>query len=564
MQTRYFILGITFIILVGYLNITRHDFINCDDNINIYENPYFHPINLSNTLHFWTSTYEHLYIPLTYTVWAMESKISNALTSESTGRRDNSHIFHTANLIIHILNAIMIFTILNLLVRNKWAACVGALLSALHPVQVETVAWASGLKGLLSSTFSLMAIWSFILYSSRFGSQDESLRARTKFYFMLTHLFFLLAMLAKPSAIMITVVLFIVGYLLFEKPLKQCVKEQFSLVIIGIPFIIVTKLSQPNLEISTITPLLKRPLIVGDTFFFYFSKLVYPFALGPDYGRTPQLVLQSSWIYFTGTLPFIIAAIILWRYRGQWPLAAIGIFLAPLLPVSGVIPFNFQNISTTADRYVYFSMFGPSLALAWFLAKYRDRRLLYICLCAIFCLGIRTFAQTRYWRNSITLFEHALSVNPNSWLSHNNLGLAFQEQGRYPEALRHYQEAVQLNPNSYVAYVNLGVLAMLDQKYVRAVEYYSKAIKLNPSSAKPHNNLANVYQKMGYYEKAIDHYNRALSLSPQFAGAIYNNIGSLRELQGGIEEAIYYYQKALAMNPNLVQARMNLERLMAQ
>jgi hypothetical protein len=163
MKIRYFISGITLITLIVYMGVTKHDFINYDDDVNIYNNPYFHPVNLSNTLHFWKSTYEHLYIPLTYTVWAIEGKFSNALTSTSTERKLNPRVYHTTNLIIHILNVLIVFAILCLLVENNWAACAGALLFSLHPIQVETVAWASGLKGSLSSLFSLMAIWSFIV-----------------------------------------------------------------------------------------------------------------------------------------------------------------------------------------------------------------------------------------------------------------------------------------------------------------------------------------------------------------------------------------------------------------
>jgi len=548
---------------LAYSNIPSHEFTCYDDDINIYENPYFHPINLDNTLHFWRHTYEHLYIPVSYTAWAAMGKLSNFFALRQEGQVFDPHIYHTANLVVHLLNGLVVFLLLLHLVKNHWAACAGALLFALHPVQVETVAWASGFRDVLSGLFSLVAMWCFVV-SATGGGQNEKLGCPPRRYYVYALFFFLCAMLSKPSAVVIPAVLFIFAYIIFTKPVKHSIKEVLPFCMIAVPLVVITKLSQPDVQMSFAPSFMQWPLILGDTLTFYVSKLAWPLMLGPDYGRTPLKVLESSSVYVTGTIPFALLGIVLWRYRKPLGLAAIGIFLISVLPVSGVIPFNFQNISTTADRYLYFAMFAPSLAVAWILSVHRSKALLYLCLCGILLLGMRTSFQARYWQNSRALFEHALAVNPNSSISHNNLGLDLYKQRRYEEAFKHFKRAVALNPRHDAAYVNLGVLAAMKNDQEAALEYYSKALERNPAHGRAHNNMANVYVKTGRYAEAMQHYTKALSLVPQLAPGIYFNMGVLYEQQGRTKEALDYYDKAFRLNPNFSDAQENRQRLMQQ
>ena len=563
MKIFYCLIVIIVLTTLAYCSVPSNEFTRYDDDINIYENPYFYPINLDNTLHFWKHTYEHLYIPVSYTAWAALGRLSNFFARSQEGQVFNPHIYHSANLVVHVLNALVVFVLLLHLVKNHWAACAGALLFALHPVQVETVAWASGFRDVLSGLFSLVAIWCFIVYATG-DPRNEKSGCPPRRYYVYALCFFLCAMLAKPSAVVIPAVLFILAYIIFTKPVKQSIKEALPFCVIAVPLVVTTKLSQPDAQMSFAPSFVQWPLILGDTLTFYVSKLVWPLMLGPDYGRTPLKVLESSWVYVTGTVPFALLGVVLWRYRRPLAMAAIGIFLIAVLPVSGVVPFNFQNISTTADRYLYVAMFGPSLAVAWGLSVYKGRALLYLCFCGILLLGMRTFFQATYWQNSRSLFEHALTVNPNSSIAHNNLGVEFYKQRRYEEAFKHFKRAVALNPGHDAAYVNLGVLAAMKNDQGAALEYYSKALERNPAHGRAHNNMANAYVKTGRYEEAMKHYNKALSLVPELAPGIYFNMGVLYEQQGQTKEALDYYVKAFRLNPNFGEAQENHQRLMQQ
>ena len=342
-----------------------------------------------------------------------------------------------------------------------------------------------------------------------------------------------------------------------------------------------------------IIPLWARTAIAADALAFYLGKLLWPVNLGPDYGRSPQVVWQHGWWLVTGSVPVLLGLGLWWRRR--WgsgiSLGAI-VFTGAVLPVLGWVPFFFQGYSTVADRYVYLAMLGPALAVGWIVLRVQSVPLLFIMtgLC-LGLLGWQSGQQVQIWQSTMTLFTHALQVNPESALAHNKVGTVLAVQGRLVEAMTHYSQALRLNPHYATVYNNCGLVLLQQGQTEEAIAYYTKALELkpdfiaaysnlgfalaeqgrldeavaqyhqalqhNPQAAEVHYNLGNVLRRQGQLEQALTHYTRAVQLKPGWAEA-HNNLGSTLDDLGRTPEAIAHYQQALAQQPAFAEAYNNL------
>jgi len=586
MYHRYlFVLFLIVITLAVFWRVQDHEFV-WDDHRNIAENPYLNPVTFPNVLRFWQEPYRNLYIPVTYTVWATMTRFAPLRTTDGGGKELDPRLFHRTNLTFHLLSVLVVFGILSILVRNDWAACCGALLFALHPVQVETVAWVTGLKDVLSGFLSLVAVWQYLVYASARATDTKgesgkhaetwveekgalSLKGKT-FHYALGTLAFMLAMLSKPSAVVVPVVAWVLDYWVLGRSMRQSAVALIGWIVLAMPFIVLAKWAQSDSGLDFVTPLWARPLVLGDAVAFYLYSLALPLWLGPDYGRTPELILRQGWIYITWIVPFSLAVLLwLWRDQRPWLVASVGIFVIGILPVSGLVPFVFQKVSTVADRYLYVSMLGPALGLAFLLSQ--RRRLLpvgVVCLVILGFLGIKSAMQTRYWQSTYTLFNHALRVNPNSWTGHNNLGVWLASQGKLEEAIQHYHEVFRIDPNYVKAYHNLGNALLSQGKLEEAIGQYRQALRINPaySSSMLHNNLGIALAEQGRIKEAIGHFREGLRKDPTHPNNawVHTNLGNLLVIQGEFEMAIEHYRVALKLVPELAEAHERLGRLLTQ
>ena len=546
-QKHYLLLLLAIITLIVFSRVPGHEFVSWDDRDHVYENPYMNPVTSSSILHFWKKPHD---FALTYTFWAIQAKFAKTATQDSVGSTLNPHIFHIFNLIFHILSVLIVFLILKILFKHNWAAFGGALFFAIHPVQVESVAWVTGLKDVLSGFLSLMAVWQYILYVKRSNKQ---------LHYILSAVLFILAMTAKPTAVIVPVVILILDYWFFKRPLKKSIILLIGWVIISLPMIILAVSGQPTVRMKYIAPLWARLFIVGDTIFFYLYKLVLPFSLGIDYGRSPELVIKHGWVFFTWLIPFGLV-VLLWlnRKRKPWLLISAGIFITSILPVSGLVPFLFQNFSTVADRYIYFAMLGPVFALTWFFSRnWRKKPIIIISFLILILLGMRCWDQTRYWENSSILFKRGLDVNFNSSDSHYNLGVVLVKQGKNKEAITCYSNAIRIKPDFVQVYNNMGLVLEKLKRYKEAISYYSNAIRLKPGFSKVYNNMGLVLYRQGKYEEAVACYLKAIRLNPAYTIALFN-MGVALEKQGKYISAMTYYSEALQIKPGFYQASCNL------
>jgi len=566
---------LVFVTLAVFRPVIGHQFLAYDDSVNVYKNPYFQARSLDNLLHFWRYPYEGLYAPLTYTLWALTAWAPALLSADpSAAVAPDPRLFHSLNLLLHLLSVLVVWRILGLLLRRtklagtrtavdgnslplEWAACGGALLFAIHPIQVEPVAWATGLKDVLFGLLSLGAVWHYMRYVDTRMQPGTGRPSRARLHYGLATGAFVLALLAKPTAVVLPLIVWLLTAWGWRRSWREQIAGLSVWVIIAVAWGFLTRWLQPGTSLAFEPPLWARPLIAGDAVFFYLYKLVLPLRFGPDYGRTPQVVLEHGWLFLTGLVPFALAGW-LWlkRKKLSWLVTAAGVFVAGLLPVAGLISFDFQRYSTVADRYVYLAMLGPAIALAWGLTRPKKK---IVAICGAIVLGLfllRSAWQIPYWNDTLTFFKHALQVNSNSHLAHNNMGFALTKQGKDVAAIRHYKEALRLEPESSLTHLNLGNAMARQGKLEEAIHYYTEALRIVPTYARAHTNLGLALARQGRYDEALEHHTEALRIEPGFAEA-HHNLANVLARQGKFEEATQHYTEALRLNPGYAEAHTN-------
>ncbi len=561
--------------LAVFWQVQGSQFVLWDDGLHVFDNPYLQTLTFNNILAFWRKPYAELYMPLTYTLWALTAAVSRGVTAHPPeGVPLDPQVFHTLNLLVHLLSVLVVWRIVCLLLsrtttrpalpRVAWAAGGGALFFAVHPLQVEAVAWVTGFKDVLGGFLSCVAVWQYLRYAS--GSVDAASsdkaaggqgRRSVGRYGLATGVF-VLALLAKPTAVVVPIVAWVLDVWSWPQTWRHrrlALLGWFGLALLWGLF---ARQVQPPDPGAFLPPLWARLLIAGDAVSFYLSKLGVPVWLGPDYGRAPEVMLAQSWLWLTGLAPWGLAVWLGYqRTRVPWLVAAAGVLVAGLLPVLGLVPFAFQAYSTVADHYLYLAMLGPALALAWGLAQFRRRWLTVGGAVVLGVLGICSAWQTSYWHDTVSLFEHGLTVHRESFLAHNTLGMAMAKQNRLTEATRYYTEAIRLWPRNTQAHHNLGNVLRRQGKTQEALEQYREALRLKPTFAEAHNNLGAVLADQGQLAEAIRHYTAALQLQPAYPGAHYN-LGNALSKQGKMQEALEQYREALRLQPTFAEAHNNL------
>jgi len=421
----------------------RHGFVRWDDEINVYQNP----VTPAHLAHFWLGTgmgqgADTVYRPVVYTAYALIARVARTApyTTDSQMATLDARPFHAANLLLHALNVLLVFGLLRRLIRQDWAAGAGALLFAVHPLQVESVAWVTGLTDLLGAFFSLLALGEHIRFR-------ESGR---RYHRALAALWFVLALGSNPSAVTLPLVALAVDHWLLGRVWRDGSEALAWWVPLAGAAVLITRHAEPVTALAVTVPWAARPLIAGDALAVGLAHLVWPASLALDYGRSPHAVLGGGWAWLTGLVPLVLAALVRRSHR-PWLKAAAAVYVLALLPSLGLIPFRFQAYSTVADRYSYFALLGPALALAGTLAFLPRRlparpRLALGTACAggFLLLGLTSALQVTFWQNSFALFGHAVEVNPRSWVSHFDLGSLLADSGHAGEAAGEYRRVLGL------------------------------------------------------------------------------------------------------------------------
>jgi len=555
---KYNIIIYIFLILIPlalYWQCTGFSFVWDDKDPNLLENRYLQNPTIKNILHFWTTPYAQMYIPLSYSVWALVKYIGVLIPFGQAVNGYNAFAFHFFNILFHILTGLIIFSTLRLLVKNRLAAFFGALLFLVHPLQVETVAWVTEFRGLLSAFFGFSAL--YIMLKSEITASVLD----TKCYnirYINAIILYLFGLFSKPSVVVIPLFLLLFYIFYFKKSFWFSVKKLIPFIVITIPFVLIVSSIQPASYHEYVTPLWARPLIWMDSINFYLRKLIIPYPLLVTYTRTFPFLTSHVWFYIEWILPLILLFFILiFSKKTNYLLLGFLIFLAGFLPVSGLIPFNFQKWSNVADRYIYFSIFGIAFIFSCVIKKYFSKKIVLCSIVVLLCLTlISAFVQIPTWRNSITLWSHALSHGRPNAFAYNNRGAAYNEMQEYEKSIQDLNIALQLDPKNPSAYNNRGFAFSQLEKGNLALSDYNTALQLAPDFYDAYINRGNILLEIGDVPQALDNYKKSISINSNHPKSYYN-LGKIYAGEDSVRRAIGYYNTAIELSPGFDAAYLN-------
>ncbi|HEX4795804.1 MAG TPA: hypothetical protein VH370_18595 [Humisphaera sp.] len=448
--TRWIPLLLIALVLATFWPLLGGDFTSWDDYRAIVINPWLNPPAFGHLLEFWNPRhpYMDIWIPLTYTVWSALAAVSYVPTADpESGENLNPWIFHGANLAVHIASVLLVYAILRRTVKRPWPAAAGAALFALHPIQVEAVGWVAGMKDLLAGCLGLIAIWQYQQYAAEDSASSDQNRPHRLAHYSFATAAFVFAMLAKPSGIAVMLVVGACDLWIIERPLRKVVLALLPWLVLSIPIILEGRFAQPAAQLPTV-PLAMRPLIAADALAFYLWKLFVPLKLAIAYDHSPTRVIASHWLYATWLVPVALAGILLLaRRRARWLIGAVAILWLGVFPVLGLVAFDFQIYSTVADHYLYLAMLGPAVAVAFATRSLKSKAAVYTCMAILLALSARSWIQTRTWRDSVSLFQNAIAVNPNSCALYNNLAEAYRSKYRPEESLAAFEAGLKSAPD---------------------------------------------------------------------------------------------------------------------
>jgi tetratricopeptide (TPR) repeat protein len=545
--------------LLVFWQVRNFDFVNYDDNKYVSENHHvLNGLTADNVIWAFTTGFAEFWHPLTWLSLMLDCQLFGP----------NPGAMHLVNLLLHIANTLLLFIVLKKMTGALWQSAFVAAMFALHPLHVESVAWIAERKDVLSTFFWLLAMLAYAQYVKKPGV------AR----YLLTLLVFALGLMAKPMLVTLPFVLLLLDYWPLDRISRFQWKIFYRLVLEKIPFIVISIAScvitflvqQSGRVVISFDrfPLKFRISNVFISYVRYMEKLFYPGGLAAFY---PHPLENVSVLYAVISAILLLAVTILvLRFAQNHRYLVTGWFwyLGTLIPVIGIVQVGSQAY---ADRYTYITLTGLFIIIAWGLPELlkkllsaspvespqRKIALGLSMILALATLGICAHRQTSYWKNSVTLFSHALSVTQNNYVAYDGLGAAYVSLGRIAEAIDDYKQAVQIKPNYADAYSDLGVVYSGLGRWTEAMDAYKQAIRIRPDYADYYLALGNTYNKLGRYQDSVKVCKQAIRIKPDYAEA-YNNLGVAYARLERWPEAIEACKQAIKINPDYTEAYNNL------
>lgn len=534
-----------------YQQISHYDFVNYDDDEYVFENPYIKTGLTSDSIRWaFTSVHADNWHPLTW--------LSHISDIELYGLNPGQH--HLSNLIFHIINSLLLFLLFRRMTGDLWQSSLVAALFALHPLHVESVAWISERKDVLSTFFGLLTIACYFRYVRKPGAAA----------YLLNLFFFISGLMSKAMLVTLPLILLLLDYwplkrLKPEKKRSRILIEKIPFFIISAGSAIITIFAQNSggaVKTLKLYPLDVRIANAFVSYIAYIVKMIYPVDLAFFYPHPGVVMLwqTAASCLVLGAISLLVA-----RKAKSSPYLAVGWlwYLITLIPVIGLVQIGLQSM---ADRYSYIPLIGLFIMLAWGIAdislQWRRRKTGLALVAAIFIslyMAV-SWIQIGYWRNSITLFGHALDLNSDNHAAHFGLGNVLLSEGETDKAIGHYSEALKLFPNSDI-HNNMGVAMAQKGKTEEAAAHYLEALRMDPYRRNTYNNLGALFFSQGNIDKAVECYRSALKFFPDYAQA-HNNLGLAFLKKGKKDEAIAHFRKALQIKPDYIQAYQNLKNLL--
>ena len=555
-------------VCIVYMQTLGHEFTNFDDNVYVTENDHV-KAGLSSESVAWAFTTKRAsnWHPLTW--------LSHMADYQLYGSDPAGH--HLTSVLLHAANVLLLFMVLTRMTGALWQSAFVAALFAVHPLNVESVAWIAERKNVLSAFFWLLTMWAYVRYAERTSV------AR----YLLTLMFFAMGLMAKPMLVTLPFVLLLLDYWPLQRwrpgkgktgagksgNLARLIWEKTPFLALSVVSCVVTFAAQKgggavqSTEIYTLQVRIVNALV---SYLEYLEKMVWPqnlAALYPHPGGSLPI-----WQGAVCAIALIFASTIAVKKIRQAPYLAVGWFwyLGTLVPVIGIVQVGAQAM---ADRYAYIPLIGIFIIVAWGVpalyksGAWRNKAMAVSVGIIIPALMTVTWTQASHWQNSVALFKHAIaavhSERPNFALVHLNLGYALGQQNKLDEAIFHYEEAIRLKPDYAKAHNNLGIAFSLKGKFKAAIARYKDVIKMIPKHAPAYNNLGMLFNEEKEFEKAIASFREAVRLKPRYATA-HNNLGNALRRQGNYEETVIHYRNAIKHRPAYPEAHNNLGRSLAK
>ena len=540
---------------MAFEQVRNNEFVNFDDGVYVYENP-----NVYNGLSCKSVGWAFKTFDFSDTLtghWMPVSWLSHMLDCQLYGLDPAG--LHITSLLFHIANTLLLFWVLKNMTSAIWPSAFVAVLFAVHPLHVESVAWVTERRDVLSLFFWLLTMAAY----TRYARQPKVSK------YLLVVLFFAISLMSKSMSVTLPFVLLLLDYWPLSR--FQLNKENTSqilrLIVEKIPLFIMSAAScaialSATKHLSARNPLSLSYRVTNAVISYldYIIKMVCPrdlAALYPNLGISPPVwrIAVSSVI-----LIIISVAAIYLAKKKRFFLVGWLWYLGTLVPVIGLVQIGPQAM---ADKYTYLPLTGIFIIIAWAVEDLCRRRpaLRFVsCVVAMLLMAamvVGTRRQVGYWKDSMSLSRHAIAVTENNNIMHMNLGNTLARRGQFDEAIIHYRHALRIKPNNAMAHMNLGNALAGRGQSDEAIGHYRRSLQINPDDAVLHRNLGIALTNAGQLDEGIVHYRRALEINPDYA-MVHYSIGHALTVVGQFDEAIGHYRRALQIDPGYTDAHSNL------
>lgn len=500
-------LALAIIIRLAFWQIHSFDFINYDDDAYVSKNEHISTgLKWDNVVWVFTKAHSSNWHPLT--------GLSHMLDCQLFGLKPGLH--HLVNLLFHIANTLLLFAVLRRMTGALWRSAFVAAVFAVHPLHVESVAWISERKDVLSTLFWLLTMAAYLRYVKNPKASS----------YILTLVFFALGLMAKPMLVTLPFTLLLLDYWPLKRLSVKSLWEKAPFFILSAVSSAITLVVQSEtVQKITVLPLSVRVANAVVSCGKYIFKMIWPTNLAVFYPHPVDKL--PGWQVLASIVLLVIVTIFVIRFAKTYRYLFVGWFwyIGTLVPVIGLVQVGDQAM---ADRYSYIPLIGLFIIIAWgandLLTSWKYRRIAFAITAAavILLLSVCTWKQTSYWRNSKTLFEHTLKVTDENYVACNNLGMALMEQKKFDEAIELFHRALEVRPDLAEAYNNLGIAYGNIGRYDKAIEAYKQAIGIEPDYAEAYYNLGITCVSFGRSQDAAEAFKHAVKIKPDYADAHYN------------------------------------------
>jgi Tfp pilus assembly protein PilF len=549
---------IVLLTLLVYVDVLKFDFVSYDDGLYVTENKRIKAgLSWDNIAWAFTTFYDANWFPLTL--------ISHMADVGLYGVRAGPH--HMNNVLIHTANTILLFLLFRRTLDSVWMGGFIAVVFALHPQHVESVAWVSERKDVLSTFFWLVAMLSYVWYARRPKVVG----------YLLTTALFILGLMTKPMPVTFPFMLLLLDFwplgrisgvspappqdIYARRPLSALILEKVPFFIISAVSSVVTMIAQKSGDAVVSLQNLPFGFRLGNaaiSYVKYIFNTIFPYKLSILYLLPPEIPPVNA--VMAALVLVLIGLYAIWNAQ-RFPYLFTGWFwfFGTLVPVIGLVQVGGQAM---ADRYSYMPSVGLSIIAAAgvpaLLGKVRHYRGIIAVVAALLIVfyTVSTKRQLPHWSNSITLYKRAIDATAGNKVAYYNLGLVYAEMGRYDDAIESYENSLWINPTDCKTLHNLGLALMNKGNLDEATLRFKRAIEFDPGYVKSYVAYGNVLIKQNRLSEAMGQYKKAYEVKPAEPGAL-NGMGVVMALTGDPEGALKMFDKALAINPDYTEAANN-------